>query len=53
MVPDTRGITLYELYVTVDYTPGGYGNKISGVASSNISKAKGVATANIEKVIGV
>ena len=51
--PNTQGITLYELYVTVDYTPGGYGNAVNGVASANIGKVNGVATANISKVNGV
>ena len=40
--PNTQGITLYELYVTVDYTPGGYGNAVNGVATANISKVNGV-----------
>ena len=51
--PNTQGITLYELYVTVDYTPGGYGNTVNGVASANIGKVNGVATASISKVNGV
>jgi hypothetical protein len=53
IVPNTQGITLYELFVTVDYTPAGYGNTVNGVASANISKINGVATANISKVNGV
>ena len=55
IVPNNQGITVRELFVTVDYTaaPSGYGNKVIGVASANISKVNGVATANIEKVIGV
>ena len=50
--PNTQGITLYELYVTVDYTLG-YGNTVNGVASANIGKVNGVATANISKVNGI
>ena len=46
-------MTLYELYVTVDYTPGGYGNTVNGVTSANIGKVNGVATASIGKVKGV
>ena len=39
----------------LDYTTGaaGYGHKVLGVASGDISTVKGVATANIDKVIGV
>ena len=51
--PNTQGITLYELFVTVDYTPAGYGNTVNGVAAANIGKVNGVATANISKVNGV
>ena len=51
--PNTQGITLYELFVTVDYTPAGYGNTVNGVAAANIGKVNGVATADISKVIGV
>tara|TARA_B100001059_G_scaffold86969_1_gene85162 strand:+ start:2714 stop:3268 length:555 start_codon:yes stop_codon:yes gene_type:complete len=52
--PNTQGITLYELFVTVDYTlPIGYGNDIMGVATANIGKVNGVATASINKVSGV
>ena len=51
--PNTQGITLYELYVDVDYTPGGYGNTVNGVASANIEKVNGIATADIEKVNGI
>tara|TARA_R100000808_G_scaffold10659_1_gene28174 strand:- start:11822 stop:12373 length:552 start_codon:yes stop_codon:yes gene_type:complete len=51
--PNNQGMTLYELFVTVDYTPGGYGNDVIGVASANIGKVNGVATADIDKVIGV
>lgn len=52
--PNNQGMTLYELFVTVDYTlPAGYGNDVIGVASANIGKVNGVATADIDKVIGV
>tara|TARA_Y100001963_G_scaffold57122_1_gene79882 strand:+ start:947 stop:1507 length:561 start_codon:yes stop_codon:yes gene_type:complete len=53
--PDNKGITLVELYVTVDYTaaPAGYGHEVNNVGASSIAKVKGVATASIEKVIGV
>ena len=53
--PDTQGITLYELYVTVDYTAAasGYGNDVIGVATGSIGKVNGIATASIDKVIGV
>ena len=53
IVPNNQGITLNELYVTVDYTPAGYGNTVNGVAAANIGKINGVATADIEKVNGV
>ena len=54
IVPNTQGITLYELYVTVDYTAAtGYGNAVNGVASANIGKVNGVATASISKVNGI
>ena len=52
IVPNTQGITLYELFVIVDYTLG-YANTVNGVASANIGKINGVATANIEKVNGI
>tara|TARA_R110002020_G_scaffold6422_4_gene27350 strand:- start:746 stop:1303 length:558 start_codon:yes stop_codon:yes gene_type:complete len=52
--PNTQGITLYELFVTVDYTEAsGFGHATLGVPSANIGKIKGVATANVGKVIGV
>ena len=51
--PNTQGITLYELFVTVDYTPAGYGNTVNGVAAANIGKVNGVATASISKVNGI
>ena len=52
--PNTQGINLYELFVTVDYTAAaGYGNAVNGVASANISKVNGIAAASIEKVNGI
>ena len=52
--PNTQGITLYELYVTVDYTAAsGYGNDVNGVAAASIGKINGIATASIEKVNGI
>jgi hypothetical protein len=52
--PNTQGITLYELFVTVDYTAAsGYGNDVNGVAAASIGKINGVATASIEKVNGI
>ena len=52
--PNTQGITLYELFVTVDYTAAtGYSNKVNGVNPASIGKINGVATANISKVNGV
>ena len=53
IAPNTQGITLYELFVTVDYTEAGYGHPILGVASANIGNISGVATANIGNIIGV
>ena len=50
--PNNQGITLYELFVTVDYTLG-YGNAVNGVAAANISKVNGIATADISKVNGI
>tara|TARA_Y100000034_G_scaffold118577_1_gene159362 strand:+ start:367 stop:1104 length:738 start_codon:yes stop_codon:yes gene_type:complete len=39
--------------IKIDYTPGGYGNPVMGVASANIGKINGIATADISKVNGV
>ena len=50
--PDPAGITLYDVWVTVDYTAAGYANTVNGVAPANINTVKGVATANISKVNG-
>ena len=51
--PNNQGMTLYDLWVTVDYTPAGYGNAVNGVAAPSIGKVNGVATANISKVNGI
>ena len=51
--PNSQGITLYELFVTIDYTEAGYSNKVNGVNSTSIGKVNGVATANISKVNGI
>ena len=52
--PNTQGMTLYELYVTVTYTPAtGYGHEVNNVAAASIAKVTGVATASIAKVTGV
>ena len=52
--PNSQGITLYELFVTVDYTAAasGYSHDIMGLASANIGKVNTVATANVGKVSG-
>ena len=52
--PNFQGMTLYELFVTVDYTvASGYSNKVNSVASANIGKVNSIATASIEKINGV
>ena len=52
--PNSQGITLYELFVTVDYTAAasGYSHDIMGLASANIGKVNTVATANVGKISG-
>ena len=52
--PNTQGITLYELFVTVDYTaaPSGYSHDIMGLAAASIGKVNTVATANVGKISG-
>jgi hypothetical protein len=52
--PNTQGITLYELYVTVDYTATapGYSHNIMGLAAASIGKVNSLATANIGKISG-
>ncbi len=50
--PNPQGLTLYELYVTVDYTEAGYSNKVLGIAAANISKIIGKAKSTINKMAG-
>ena len=50
ITPDSGGIVLHEVFVTVDYTASGYGHKVLAVAAANISKVNTVATANIGKI---
>ena len=54
-IPNTTGMFIAEIFVTVDYTAGssGYENDVMGVAAANIEKIMGVSSANIEKIIGV
>ena len=52
--PNTQGITLYELFVTVDYTAAsGYSHDMMGLAAASISNVIGIPGANVSKVIGV
>ena len=50
--PNTQGITLYELYVTVDYTAAAAPtlHTINSVAEANVATIKTVAHANIAEV---
>ena len=51
ITPDSSGIVLYEVFITVDYTAAsGYGHKVGTVAAANISKVNTVATASIGKI---
>ena len=51
ITPDSGGIVLHEVFVTVDYTAAsGYGHKVLAVAAANIGKVNTVATANIGKI---
>ena len=51
ITPDSGGIVLHEVFVTVDYTAAsGYGHKVLAVAAANISKVNTVATASIGKI---
>ena len=51
ITPDSSGIVLHEVFVTVDYTAAsGYGHKVLAVAAANISKVNTVATASIGKI---
>ena len=49
-----QGITLYELFVTVDYTAAasGYSHDIMGLAAASIGKVNSLATANVGKISG-
>tara|TARA_R110000824_G_scaffold225514_1_gene413102 strand:+ start:210 stop:782 length:573 start_codon:yes stop_codon:yes gene_type:complete len=55
ITPNNQGITVKELYVTVDYTPAAVVAmaKVSGVTDSNIAKVDGVTNANMAKIIGI
>ena len=48
--PATSGISAFELFVTVDYTPAGYSHDVSGLAAASIAEVNTVATANIAKI---
>lgn len=49
--PDTTGVALKEVFITVDYTAGsGYSNKVAGIAAASVSKVSTLATANIGKI---
>tara|TARA_R100000231_G_scaffold124747_1_gene95071 strand:+ start:322 stop:873 length:552 start_codon:yes stop_codon:yes gene_type:complete len=51
ITPDSGGIVLYEVFITVDYTAAsGYGHKVGTVAAASISKVNTVATASIGKI---
>ena len=51
ITPDSSGIVLYEVFVTVDYTAAsGYGHKVGTVAAANIAKVNTLATASIGKI---
>ena len=54
IIPASNGITLYELFVTVDYTEAasGYSHDIMGLAAASIGKVNTVATANVGKISG-
>tara|TARA_Y100001938_G_scaffold131837_1_gene189410 strand:- start:1203 stop:1754 length:552 start_codon:yes stop_codon:yes gene_type:complete len=52
IIPNIQGITLYELYITVDYTEAGYGNKIFGIAAASIGKIIGRTKSTIDKMVG-
>jgi len=55
--PDSTGVALKEVYITVDYgssggggAASGYTHKVLSVAAANIAKVNTVATANIGKI---
>tara|TARA_R110001599_G_scaffold60915_3_gene169169 strand:+ start:562 stop:1275 length:714 start_codon:yes stop_codon:yes gene_type:complete len=41
------------IYLDITYTPGGYGNNVNGVSSTNIGEVNGVSSTNIGEIIGV
>ena len=53
--PNTTGMFLAELFVTVDYTAAasGYGNLVNNVAAASIGLVNNVATANIANINNV
>tara|TARA_R110001592_G_scaffold252462_1_gene515191 strand:- start:10 stop:558 length:549 start_codon:yes stop_codon:yes gene_type:complete len=55
ITPNSTGVAIYEVFITVNYTEAasGYTKPIMGVAAANIVSVSGVATANIANVIGV
>lgn len=55
ILPNTQGITIQEVFLTLTFTaaPTGYGHKVNGIPSANISKVILVATANVSKVNNV
>ena len=49
--PDSSGIVLHEVFITVDYTAAsGYGHKVGTVAAASIAKVNTLATASIGKI---
>ena len=49
--PDSAGITLQEVFITVDYTAAaGYSHKVAGIAASSVAKVSTLATASIGKI---
>ena len=53
--PNSTGMLVAELFVTVDYTAGasGYTHAVNGVAAASIHSVKLIATSNISKVNNV
>jgi hypothetical protein len=50
---NTDGQKVYEIFLTIDYTPGGYGHQILDVGSANIDRVINVTSANIDSIIDV
>ena len=49
--PDSSGIVLHEVFITVDYTAAsGYSHKVGTVAAASIAKVNTLATASIGKI---